>query len=186
MSRKKILILVLAVFFALGTMNAGAQVRLDVNVPWIMVGGLTINAFTGDSETYSGNIADLHIPLPHLALAYQFGDGFIKGGIGLRTYTILVEFLGWPMGYVELDLSPVILRAELGGFVGFAFGIWNYLWCDANSLQILVPDISAEFKITDWFRAGVGVNAIAPFGNLDNFGWILYINGRFSFLFQDK
>ncbi len=190
MSRNKILILVLAVFFALGTVNAGAQVRLDVNVPWIIAAGVTLEAITGDAETASVDLSEFHIPLPHLALAYQFGgDFFLRGGVGLRIYPLIIEFMGWPIGYVELELKPVVLRAELGGLAFFAIGaipLPQVVYCNEYTLQVLIPDVSAEFAITDWFRAGLGVNMVAPFGNLNNFGWLFYINGRFTFLFRDK
>jgi hypothetical protein len=190
MSRNRVLILVLAVFFALSTVNAGAQVRLDANVPWLLMAGFTLEALTGDPETASVDLSQWHIPLPHLALTYQFGgDFFIKGGVGLRIYPLIVEFAGWPIGYVELELKPVVLRAELGGLAFFAIGILplpQVLYCDEYTLKVLIPDISAEFAFTDWFRAGLGVNMFAPFGNLNNFGWLFYINGRFTFLFRDK
>jgi hypothetical protein len=186
MSKLKILVLALALIMAFGAVNAGAQVRLDVDIPWLIAAGVTLEGPTGDPELASINLAEYHIPLPYLEIAYQFGDGFLTGGIGLRAYTLIVEFMGWPMGYVELNLAPVVLRAELGGGAFFLFGIINQLYCTEYTLQVMIPDISASFAFTDWFRAGAGITMVAPIGNLDNFGWIFYIDARFAFLFRDK
>jgi hypothetical protein len=184
MFKKRVLILAIVALMTLGAANAGAQVRLDVQVPWLIAVGATLDAF-GSPQMESVNVSQLTIPLPMLELAYQFGGESLSFGVGIRTLTLLVEFFGWPMVYAEFALKPIVLRAELGGFAFFAFGVYNDFLINQNTMQILIPDISAEFAFTDWFRAGAGVLMLAPAGNLNNFGWAFYVNARFSFLFKD-
>ena len=47
--------------------------------------------------------------------------------MGIRTYTVTVEFFGWPMAYVEASLDTLVLQAELGGLASFALGVVNGL-----------------------------------------------------------
>jgi hypothetical protein len=41
-----------------------------------------------------------------------------------------------------------------------------------------------SYEITPWFRLGVGVLAETPIGNMDNFGYLFYVNGRFVLSFK--
>ncbi len=186
MRKTRALLLAIIVLLTVGSMSAVAQVRLDVDVPWLIAAGATLGALTGDPSLNSVDLSQYHIPLPYLELAYQFGDGMFVGGVGLRTYTLIVEFMGWPMAYAEFNFNPLVLRAELGGFGFFLFGVINNFYINEYTLRVMIPDISASFAFTDWFRAGAGVMMLAPFGDLNNFGWLFYVNGRFSFLFKDQ
>ena len=145
----------------------------------IVAAGLNISNLTG-SSSYSYDLSGLHIPLPYVELAYQFGDSPIRGGVGLRSYTLLVEFLGWPMGYVELTIDQLVLRAELGGFAFFLLGVYNDFTLNSH----LLPDIQVSYAIAPWFRVGAGVLGLATFDNFNTFGWLFYINARFVLSFK--
>jgi hypothetical protein len=129
----------------------------------------------------SVNLTNYHIPLPYIMLAYQFGDSFIRGGVGIRTYTVLVEFLGWPIGYVEASFDKLVLRAEVGGLALFAFGVANDLF---TSNVPVISDFQIGYQLLPWLRLGGGVLVGAPMSNLSNNVWAAYINARFTFDFK--
>jgi len=180
MKRKLTLIVVAAVLILGAAQNAAADIRLDFDIPWLLALGLNTADITGDTSG-SIDLSSYHIPLPYVEFAYQFGDGALRGGVGIRTYTILVEFAGWPMGYVELEpIDRLVLRAELGGFAFFLLGIENHFYLDDYTLRVLLPDFQVSFALAPWFRIGAGVLLIVPAGDFNNFGYVTYINARFA------
>ncbi len=183
MKKRWILAVALVAFLLVGAFSASAQVRLDVDIPWVITTGLQLEDLTGSP---SGNVSfsDYHYPLPYLELAYQFGLDPFALGVGIRTYTLLVEFAGWPMVYAELNLKPIVLRAELGGFAFFLFGFYNDFALNDYTLKVMIPDLQVSWAITDWFRRGAGTLIVAPLGDFNNFGWVFYVNGRFAILFK--
>jgi hypothetical protein len=183
MKRQLVLVVLVAALLLGAVSGARADVRLDFDIPVILAAGVNLSDVTG-STSYNVDLSGLHIPLPYVELAYQFGDDFLRGGFGLRTYTLLVEFFGWPMGYVEVELERFILRAELGGFAFFLLGMYNQLYVDSYTLKTVIPDIQVSYAIAPWFRVGAGVLAVAPLGNSNNFGWLFYVNGRFVLTFK--
>jgi hypothetical protein len=185
MKKSRILVIALTVFLLVSAMNAGAQLRFDADIPWLLVVGANLQDLTGEPTSASVSLDKYTFPLPYLELAYQLTLDPLAIGIGLRTYTLVVAFAGWPMAYAELNLKPIVLRAEIGGFAFFTLGlIGNNLFVNDYTLRVLVPDLQASFEFTDWFRAGVGVTMIAPLGNFNNFGWAFYVNARFAILFK--
>ena len=181
--KKPFVVVVVAAALFLGTaFQASAEVRLDFDIPVIVAAGVNISDLTG-STSYSADLSGLHIPLPYIELAYQFGavDAAFRGGIGIRTYTLLIEFAGWPMGYVEFQLGGLVLRGELGGLAFFLAGVYNDL---QFNLSTFIPDVQLSYAFTPWFRAGVGALAVAPLGNFKNFGWMFYVNARFALTFK--
>lgn len=178
--KRTLVLMVLVAALILGSVaSVSADVRLDFDVPWIVAAGLNVADVTG-SSTVNVNLTNLHIPLPCVELAYQFGDGFLRGGIGVRAYTVLVEFVGWPMGYVEVALDRLVLRAELGGLGVFAFGVANGLL----STDFVAADLQAGYAVFPWLRLGAGVLIAAPPSNFSSNGWLFYVNARFAFDFK--
>ncbi len=180
MKRKLVLVVLVVSLFLGATITASADVRLDFDVPWILAAGLDLQNFMGSSSSVNVDLTNLHIPLPYVMLAYQFGDSFIRGGIGIRTYTVLVEFFGWPIAYVAASFDKLILRAELGGFAFFAFGYANGL----NTIDAVISDFQVGYELFPWLRLGAGVLAGAPFSALNNRIWAFYVNARFTFDFR--
>jgi len=179
--KKTLVVAALAATLFLGAAGgAVADVRLDFDIPVILWAGLNVSDITG-STAYSYDLSSLHIPLPYVELAYQFGDGFLRGGVGIRSYTILIEFVGWPVAYVEVEpVDRLILRAELGGFAFFMLGVVNQLYLDNYTMSVLLPDFQASFAVAPWFRVGAGIIVVVPAGNVNNFGYLVYINARFA------
>jgi len=179
MKRKFVLVVLAAALLLGATGTAVADIRLDFDIPVLLMAGVNLSDVTG-STAQSFDLSGLHIPLPYVEIAYQFGDGFLRGGVGLRSYTLLVEFVGWPIGYVEAELDRLILRAELGGFAFFLLGIYNDFYINDYTLKVLLPDFQISYAFAPWFRAGVGALLIVPAGNINNFGYVIYVNGRFA------
>lgn len=181
--KRKIVLAVLVVALLAGISGtAAAEIRLDFDIPWLLAVGLKTSAITGDT-TNSYDLSSYHFPLPYVEIAYQFGgeSDFLRGGFGLRSYTLLVQFAGWPMGYVEVEpLDKLVLRAELGGFAFFLFGAFNQLYLNSYTLKVLLPDFQASFALAPWFRIGAGVLLIVPAGDFSSFGYVTYINARFA------
>jgi len=183
--KRRLVLAVLAAALLLGAVSqAGAEVRLDFDIPIILAARLNVSDLTGTS-TIDLDLSNLHIPLPYLELSYQFGDGWLRGGVGVRSYTVIVEFVGWPAGYLELEpIDRLVLRAELGGFAFFFLGVANNLIINDYTLKTLIPDFQVSYAIAPWFRVGGGVIGIAPLGNFDHSGWLFYINARFVLVFK--
>ena len=54
---------------------------------------------------------------------------------------------------------------------------------------MILPDVNASWRVNDWFRLGVGVYMIAPFGpgsveSSTTFVYTGYLNARFVILFK--
>ncbi|HTO23131.1 MAG TPA: hypothetical protein VMF68_00785 [Spirochaetia bacterium] len=184
MKRTIVIAALVTALFAGTVGTAAAEVRLDFDIPVLLAAGVTLSDITG-SGSYSADISNLHIPLPFVDLAWQFGGGTLRGGVGIRSLIALVEFFGWPMGYIEFEpFERLVLRAELGGFAFFALGAYNDFVVNDYTLRVLLPDFQVGYAFTPWFRAGVGTILVVPAGNFDNFGYLFYINARFVLDFK--
>ena len=184
MKRRHVFAVLVALLLLGGAWQAGAEVRLDFDIPVILGARVNVSDLTGTS-TVDLDLSNLHIPLPYLELSYQFGEGWLRGGVGVRSYTVIIEFVGWPAGYLELEpIDHLVLRAELGGLAFFFLGVANNLTINDYTLKTLIPDFQVSYEIARWFRIGGGVVGIAPLGNFNNSGWLLYINARFVLEFK--
>ena len=178
---KRCTLIVLAAALFLGAVShAGSEGRLDFDIPILIAAGINVSDLTNNSSV-DVDLSSYHLPLPYVELAYQFGTDELRGGVGLRSYTLLVEFAGWPMGYVEAEFDRLVLRAELGGLAFFLLGVYNDF---KFSVTTMVPDLQVSYAIAPWFRLGAGVLAVAPLDTMKNFGWLFYINGRFVLTFK--
>jgi hypothetical protein len=178
--RKRSVVVLLAVVLLLGgALTASAQLRLDGNISWPFLLGISLEDYGGTSTT---EISQFLFLFPDVQISYQFGGDVLKGGVGLRAFTFILESFGWPIAYLEADLNPIVLRAEMGGGWFFAFGLLN----NATTARAVVGDFSAGWKLAEWFRLGAGALLVAPFDAMENFGYAVYVNGRFSVLFGGR
>jgi hypothetical protein len=98
-------------------------------------------------------------------------------------FTFIIETIGWPNAFIEVNLDPLVLSAELGGGLFFVFGFYS----NAGSTAIVVGDIAAAFKFNDWFRAGLGVFSIGEtdpnigFSESGSFPFAVYAFAKFTF-----
>ena len=177
MKKPLIILFAVVVLLCAGAALAGAQFRLDFNVAVPVYAGVNL----GDLGVSGGGTIDQYLfLLPMVDAAYQFGDGPLRFGFGAKAVTFIVESLLWPNAFVELDLYPVVIRGDFGGGVFLAFGLANRVLAESW----VVPQIDVSFKLNDWFRLGGGAIAVAPFNNMSNFGFLLYVNARFIILFK--
>jgi hypothetical protein len=177
--RKIFVVLLAAVLLLSGGVIANAQFRLDANIQVPFYMGINLAAF-GASGVSGGTSITSFLPFPSVEGMYQFGSGPLRFGVGLRAYTFIIESIAWPDAFVELELSPVVIRADVGGGAWLLFGLYN----NADTAAMVIPQLDVAFKLADWFRLGVGAIAVAPFQHLDNFGYAIYASGRFTVLFK--
>jgi len=181
MKRSTLIAVLVAVLLLGGALGAGAQVRLDADLNWPLIGGIALDPVFGSSGG-SLDLSQYHLILPDFRLYYQWGDGKWRGGLGLRIYTVIIESLFFPEAYVELDLPHFALDVSLGGFVFGAFGLYN----DVTAAGLLLPDVAAYWAINDWFRLGAGALLFVPTGFGSSFGYIGYIGARFVWVYGKK
>jgi len=179
MKNKGLVVLVASLLLVGGAVGANAQVRLDANIQWPFYLGINLENLTGGVQGTT-EISKYAFLLPELEASYQFGGANLRGGIGLKAYTLIIESFGWPMAYLELVLDPIVLRAELGGGLFYAFGLASA----SGTARIIIPQLEVSWKLADWFRLGAGALFIAPFDAPSNFGVVGYLGGRFTFLFR--
>jgi hypothetical protein len=186
MKKKGLVVLLAVLLLCVSAAGAGAELRMDFNIPWLLAGGLQLAAIPGASGLgTSADISNYHFIIPDFELSWQFGGAPLRGGVGVRAYSLLIETLGFPQAYIECDLDPIVLRAALGGGAFFMLGLYSDFVINSDTLQVLIPDISAAWKVTDWFQLGAGFLALAPLGDLNNFGWVGYVNARFVLTFKE-
>jgi len=179
--KKTLFMYVLVVLLiVVGTVDAGAQLRLEGNLSWPLTIGIS-----SSNSLFSGSNVDLsqyHFLLPDFRIYYQFGEEFLHGGIGARVYTALAESFIYPEAFVEVDLSPIVLEAGFGGFVFDFFGLYNNL----TTASLLIPDFNAAWQVAPWLRLGGGVLLFAPVGSnwSQNFVYMAYIGARFIFVLR--
>jgi hypothetical protein len=187
--KKTVFVLVAVMVLLVSAVSASAELRLDldVNIPvWF---GYSVNG------AGAGTWNQYFIPFPDARIAWQFGEGLIDGGVGIRAFTFIIENILWPEGFIELNVDHFTFSASAGGFVFLEFGLLSSALQSAgvNNLSgfhgVLIPDLNAAWRVTDWFRLGVGVFMIAPFGAdiggvLNSFVYSGYINARFVIRFK--
>ncbi len=176
--RTATILFIVVALLALGTVTAGAQLRLEANLNWPLLIGLNNSSILGTGGSI--DFSQYHLIVPDFRAYYQFGDDFIRGGIGVRVPTFIIVSLFWPEAFVELNLHPVVLEASLGGFLfgGFGLGVGSFAvqpW--------VIPDLNASIEIAPWFRLGGGVLFLAPFNTWNqDFLYIAYVGARFIFV----
>lgn len=176
MKRKVLVALLTVVLLAGGGAVASAQFRLDANIQIPFYMGINLDAFGYSGGTSIGQF----LPFPSVEATYQVGGGPLHFGVGLRAYTFIIESIAWPDAFLELELHPFVIRADVGGGAWLLFGLYN----NAATAAMVIPQLDVSWKLSDWFRLGVGVIAVAPFEALGNFGYAAYVSGRFTALFQ--
>jgi hypothetical protein len=180
MKKRSLVVLLAAVLLLGGALTASAQLRLDVDVAFPVYGGLSL-----ETMTPTGGWLQNIFPFPNAGLYYQFGQGGLRGGVGARAFTLILESVLYPAAYVELEIKPIVLNMNVGGGAYVLFGLLN----QADWARFILPDLSVGFKLNDRVRLGGGVFIIAPFldtfqESFSNFLYFGYINLKISALFD--
>lgn len=178
--RKKTLIVV-----ALSVLIAGhafSEWRIDVgaDVPWGI--GAVVSDLGGSSQTNVNVLQNFVFLVPEGNFLYQFPIGPIKLGAGVRAFSLVLESVAWPNAFAEVNLGPVAIDLNLGGGIFFLFGLYNNI---ATS-SLVIPDLSAYFKLGKSFRIGGGG---IMFYDMDSstrgsiVPYSIYLAAKFSFTF---
>ncbi|RLD35535.1 MAG: hypothetical protein DRI73_02420, partial [Bacteroidetes bacterium] len=149
--------------------------------------GITADTDNGDVNESINFLKEIGtFVFPNAIVAYQFPIGPVKTGIGLKAYSLIIESVLWPVIYAELDLSPIVINANLGGLGFYWFGIIPDLGFKTSN--VIIPDLNIAVKLGKSFRLGIGAMAFPGIKGLENITpYTIYLTGRFSILFdKDK
>ncbi len=115
--------------------------------------------------------------MPNLQPYWQFGGGPLKFGIGARVYTVLIMNFLYPSAFAELQLGRFDVNLNAGGFLGILAGIGPTF--ETITGPWFTMDLSAGFRVTNWFRIGLGAFAIADSDYPGQFPYAIYASGKF-------
>jgi hypothetical protein len=165
-----ILVLVAVPTFAQWRLDVGAVVPRGVG---LSIGGTTTTTISGvDMASWP------FIPFPEAALYYTGEFGPISLGVGARAFTLILETILWPNAFVEVNLGPVALEAQVGGGLFAMFGLVSA----SETGKVFLPDVSAWFKIGKKgnFRLGGGLIGLymPEITGTDAIPFLLYLGGK--------
>ncbi len=165
--------------------GAFAQLRLDLAIDVPVKIGVSVSDLDGGSSNESIDVLEFGtFPVPEALFAYQTSLGPVKVGGGIRVFSLILESIAWPHVYTELDLSPIVINAGIGGGGFMMFGLYNNM----DTANLFIPDMHVAYKFGDTFRLGIGAMGFtgSDLGS-NGFPYIIYLTGRFSILFdKDK
>jgi hypothetical protein len=178
MTKKGRLLIAAVVLLAVVAAGAGAELRFDANIAWPMYLGVKLDSSTFGTSSQGMDISKFLILFPDVELYWQFGGQGLRAGIGARVFTLILESVAYPAAFIELDLNPFVLSANVGGGAYAFFGLFS----QAGTGAFWLPDVNVAFKFNDWFRVGVGayglfIPSIQSSGTILPFA--LYANARF-------
>lgn len=132
-----------------------AKARFDIGLNTALYAGIVTPRNIYVEKTISGFLREHPVPLPSVGLYAQTSYGHLNLGVGVRSYTFILETILWPNLYAELDFSRLTILAQIGGGVFGYFGLIA-TGVDASS-QLYFPDLSAWFKLGKNVRIGGGI-----------------------------
>lgn len=173
--KKLVAVLAIVVLVAVPTF---AQWRLDVGAVVPRGAGLSIGGTTETTISGVDMASWPFIPLPEAGLYYTGEFGPISLGVGARAFTLIIETILWPNAFVEVNLGPVALEAQVGGGLFAMLGLVT----DTGSGKVFLPDISAWFKIGKKgnFRLGAGLIGLymPEITGTDATPFLIYLGGK--------
>jgi hypothetical protein len=180
--RKTLIVALAAVAMLLaGTMTAGAQFRMDIDVPWYLQVNLSsqLQADLGAAgSAFEGiDISKFAVVVPNIQAYYVLDGGLLQIGFGARLYTILVMNFLYPSIMAEVQLGKFDVNLNVGGLAGVLLGLGPTF--ETLTGPWVTMDLSAGYRLTDWFRLGVGAFALAHTDYLDSFPYAVYVSGKF-------
>ncbi len=190
MKKKPLVLFASFVLLLLCAIGGYAQLRLDadINVPVYL--GYSLNGVR------DGAWNQYFIPIPDVQLVYQIPVGPVRLGAGVRVFSVIIENFLYPEVTAEVDLSPVVISAGVGGFALLEFGLISTLLEQAGSFQnltgfhdVMLADVGAQLKVNNWFRVCGGLYVIAPFssslgGLFSATAYAAYLDAKFVVTFK--
>ncbi len=154
--------------------SAFADWRVDIGADVLIYAGIGGTPLGDDM----GAFAQYIIPFPNGTISYSFDLGVISLGVGAKLYTFILINIVSPVVYAELDLSPVVVNLSVWGGGFLIFGLANGFY----SQPILIPDLSAMFKIGKTMRIGPGIMfPVFLSEDVDAFPYVIYAAVKFNF-----
>lgn len=172
--KKTILIMLIALALVVPSF---AQWRLDIGVDIPRGIGAVIGDSVSSSSDASAFLSSTFLPFPEASIYYTFGSDLLVAGLGVRCFTFILESVAWPNAFLEVNLGPVAIEAQVGGGAFIAFGLGNA----TEFGQVFFPDLSAWFKIgkAQIFRLGVGaIGLFLPETDLSTIPMVFYVGGK--------
>ena len=173
MKLKTIIILLLLAGVAIVPVVADSQVDIGVQVP-VSFGGLTFNG-----ESVSEQLP-FRFPVPDLMYNYFFDVGPLKLGVGARIWTLIFVSGAYPIVSAEFETDRLILNAHIGGGVfGYSLlGVPEYTGITTG--RVFLPEVSAAFRLNDWFSLGVaGLGIYIPELTDEGMAFLINVLARF-------
>lgn len=179
MKRKWIVAVAVVAMLVGGATVASAGFRMDIDVPWYLHVGLS-DALEADLDAEFGtvDISQYAVVIPNIQMYYMFEGGLLNIGVGARIYTVLLMNFLYPSVVGEIRLGRFDVNLNVGGLVGVLFGL-GPTWEVTEFGQWFTADLSAGYRITDWFRLGVGAFAIGVTDYPGEFPYAVYVSGKF-------
>ena len=181
MKTKRILIvLLLVVVMGSGTVFAQGRFDIGIKAPLIIgVDGLV------DAD---GQPIDLveevpsFIPIPSAFVGGQLDLAIIKLGVGLQLYSAIIQTIMYPAVFGEVDLGFFVANLTVGGGVFASFGV---LGSDISTTELLIPDLSAHFRLGSIFQVGLGLTGFTGFESIESdiFPYVGYFSAKVSLTF---
>lgn len=180
MKRKWIVAVAVIAMLVGGAAVASAQFRLDIDIPWWLYVGLSpeLEADLGvDLDLGDLDITEFAIIVPNLQAYFTFGGPMLKLGVGARLYTVLIANFIYPSIMGEVRLGNFDVNLNVGGLAGL-FVAWGGIVETATGPWATF-DLSAGYRLTDWFRVGVGAFGIVQTEYPGEFPYVVYVSGKF-------
>jgi hypothetical protein len=158
-----------------------AQVRMDIGFDIPRGVGAVLDGQAQISAEASNALSSYILPFPEVGVYYQheFSGVPIRVGGGLRCFTFIVESVVWPNVYVEADVWKFTFSLQAGGGIFGTFGLYNSL----NTANVIIPDLSAWFRIGKNFRVGGGAMVFVSPELKDSAAFVYYLGMKFAIPF---
>jgi hypothetical protein len=178
MKKRWIVAVVAAVILFGAAASASAGFRMDIDVPWYVHVGLSDALKAELSTSFDGvDISQYAVVIPNIQAYFTFGGDMLQFGAGARIYTVLIMNFLYPSLMGELRLGKFDVNLNVGGLAGVLLGLGPTF--ETATGPWFTMDLSAGYRFTDWFRAGVGAFAIANTDWPDYFPYAIYVSGKF-------
>jgi hypothetical protein len=180
MKRRWIIAIAVVAMLVGGAAVASAEFRMDIDVPWWLYLGLSQDLedqLEVDLDLTDIDISSFAVVVPNIQAYWMFDGGLLKLGVGARIYTLLIMNFLYPSVVGEIQLGRFDVNLNVGGGVGVLFGLGpTFEWATGPWMTM---DLSAGYRVTDWFRVGVGAFAIAQTEYPTYFPYAVYVSGKF-------
>jgi hypothetical protein len=178
MKRKWIIAVAVVAMLVGGAAVASAQFRMDIDIPWWVYVGLS-DALEADLGTDLGmaDIGKFAVVVPNIQAYYMFGGSLLKIGVGARLYTLLLINFLYPSVVGEVRLGNFDVNLNVGGLAGVLLGIGPIFETATGPWATF--DLSAGYRLTNWFRLGVGAFGIVQTEYPSEFPYVIYVSGKF-------